>query len=258
MKKYLFIPLVIILLAGMCFGGVSCKEGLVLGTTITNAVADFANESTDPINLESLWGWMMYDSLLRWDEDGIIIPGVADEWVFDEATSTWTFTIHQGITFHNGDPLTAYDVKFSIDRFSDMSQSSNPWSYYLSTLYNQVETRVVDDYTFQFVQDHPEPSQLVIFAWVRILPKDYYESVGMDVFRAHPIGSGPWKFVELISDTKVTFEANTDYWREDEIPHFQYYVEYEVPELATRVAMLETGEADIAAVDYDQIPGFGG
>jgi len=220
------------------------------------AAADLGGgtESTDPINLESLWGWMWYDSLLRWDENGNLIPGVADEWTFDAATSTWTFKIHEGITFHNGDPLTAHDVKFSMDRFSDMEQSSNPWSFYLSKLYNQVETRVVDDYTFQFVQDHPEPSQQVIFAWVRILPKDYYEEVGMDEFRAHPIGSGPWKFKELISNEKCTLEANTEYWREDEIPAFQYYEELEVPELATRVAMLKTGDVDMAYIDYDRIP----
>jgi peptide/nickel transport system substrate-binding protein len=145
---------------------------------------------------------MMYDSLLRWDEDGNLIPGVADEWTLED--NVWTFKIHEGITFHNGDPLTAHDVKFSIDRFSDMEQSSNPWSFYLSQAYNQVETIVVDDYTFQFVQDHPEPAQVIIFAWVRILPKNYYESVGMDEFRANPIGSGPWKFVELISETKFT------------------------------------------------------
>jgi ABC-type transport system substrate-binding protein len=253
MKKLLLIPLAIILLAGMCVGGCG-PSGPVEGSSIINAVPDFGNESTDPVYLESLWGWMYYDSLLRWDESGNIIAGVADEWSLDEATSTWTFKIHEGITFHNGDPLTAHDVKFSVDRFSDMTQSGNPWSYYLSTAYNQVETRVVDDYTFEFVADHPEPAQLVIFAWVRILPKNYFESVGQDEFRAHPIGSGPWKFVELISDTKMTLEANAEYWREDEIPEFQYYVELEVPEQATRIAMLQTGEANITAVDYDQIP----
>jgi len=256
MKKLLLIPLAIIMIAGMCFTGACGPSGPVAGTTVRVGVPDLGGgtESTDPINLESLWGWMWYDSLLRWDENGNLIPGVADEWSLDVDTSTWTFKIHEGITFHNGDPLTAYDVKFSIDRFSDMTQSSNPWSFYLSTLYNQVETRVVDDYTFEFVQDHPEPSQIVIFAWVRILPKDYYEEVGMDYFRAHPIGSGPWKFKELISNETCTLEANAEYWREDEIPEFQYYEEIEVPELATRIAMLRTGDLDMAAIDYDRIP----
>jgi len=252
MKKLLLIPLAIILIAGMCLS--SCGPKTVEGSKIRAAVADFAQESTDPVNLESVWGWLFYDSLLRWDENGNLIPHVADEWSFDDSTLTWTFKIHEGITFHNGDPLTAHDVKFSVDRFSDMTLSSNPWSFFLSQAYNQVETRVVDDYTFQFVQDHPELSQIIIFAWVRILPKDYYEEVGMDEFRANPIGSGPWKWVELIPDTQMTLEANTEYWLEDEIPAYQYYEEYEVPELATRIAMLRTGEVDVAAIDYDRIP----
>jgi peptide/nickel transport system substrate-binding protein len=176
------------------------------------AVADFGgNESLDPINVESTFGWMFYDALLRWDESGNIIPGVADSWSLDG--TTWTFKIHQGIKFWNGDPLTANDVKFSVDRFSDLDQSTNPWSLYLSKGYNQVETKVIDEYTFQFIADHPEPAQIIIFAWVRILPKNYFESVGQDEFRKQPMGSGPWMFKELVSKTRFSLEANTNYWK---------------------------------------------
>jgi peptide/nickel transport system substrate-binding protein len=279
MKKLLFFSLVIIVMAGLVLGGCG-KPGATTTPpattpptttpptttpptthpaepygTLTVAVADFGTESTDPCNLESVWGWGFYDALLRWDENGILIPGVADSWTLEG--NTWTFKIHEGIKFHNGDPLTAEDVKFSMDRFSDLAQSTNPWSFFLSKVYNQVETRVVDPYTFQFVQDHPELSQIIIMAWTRILPKNYFESVGMDEFRKHPVGSGPWKFKELISETSMTFEANTDYWRPEEIPHFQYYTELQVPELATRISMLKTGAVDMVAFpDLDQIDGL--
>jgi len=219
---------------------------------LTVAVADFTNESTDPCNLESLWGWGYFDALLEWDKNGNIVGGIADSWTVNGTTIT--FKIHKGIKFHNGDPLTAADVKFSIDRFSDLKQSTNPWSRYISKGYNQVETRVVDDYTFQFVQDHPEPSQLIIMAWTQILPKNYFEKVGQEEFRKHPIGSGPWKFKELISETSITFEANTDYWRPAEIPAFQTYKELQVPEQATRISMLKTGEVDmIQFIEADKI-----
>lgn len=258
MKKLILIPLILAIAAGLIFSGCAGEEEAVTKGpygTITVAVADFANESTDPVNLESVWGWAFYDALLRWDKNGILIPGVADEWTLEG--NTWTFKIHKGIKFHNGEDLTAEDVKFSVDRFSDMEQSSNPWSFFLSKAYNQVETKVVDDYTFQFVQAKPELSQIIIFAWVRILPKDYYESVGMEEFRKAPIGSGPWKFKELVSETSMTLEANTDYWRPEEIPTFQYYKELQVPEMATRVAMLKTGEVDmIAFPNLDQINGL--
>ncbi|MBN1190979.1 MAG: ABC transporter substrate-binding protein [Dehalococcoidales bacterium] len=286
MKRFLFFALALVLLSGTILAGCGETETSVAPTTaapaattvpkpaaattskpaattapaapkgpsgtLTVAVADFSNESTDPINLESTWGWSYYDALLEWDKDGNIVGGVAESWMIDGTTIT--FTIRKGIKFHNGDPLTAHDVKFSMDRFSDMQQSTNPWSFYLSKGYNQVETRVVDDYTFQFVQDHPEPSQLIIMAWTQILPKNYFEKVGQEEFRKHPIGSGPWKFKELVSETSITYEANTEYWRPDEIPAFQTYKEIQVPEQTTRISMLKTGEVDmIQFIEADKI-----
>jgi|GEM_PF-1130344 len=286
MKKLYFIPLVIIVIVGMILGSCAKPAATTTVPPTTSkppttappttskppttappttsvppttakpapygtvTVADIgwpSNESLDPCNVESTWGWEFYDALLRWDASGVLIPGVADSWTFDSTTNTYTFKIHQGIKFWNGDPLTAADVKFSMDRFSDLAQSTNPWSYFVSKVYNQKETKVVDDYTFQFVQDHPEPSQLIIMAWLRILPKKYFESVGLDAFRSNPIGSGPWIFKELVSKTSITFAANTNYWRPDEIPVFQTYKELYVPEVATAIAMLKAGEVDILA-----------
>jgi peptide/nickel transport system substrate-binding protein len=222
--------------------------------TITVASADFGYESTEPIFYESTWGWSFYDSLLRWDENGNFIAGVADSYTISPDGNTWTFKIHKGIKFHNGDPLTAADVKFSVDRFGDTDISLNPWSNYISARYNKKESIVVDDYTYQFVSDHPEPAQAIVFAWTRILPKNYFEKVGQDGFRAKPIGSGPWKFKELVTKQSMTLEANTDYWRKDEIPAYQYYKELMVPEQATRIAMLKNGEVDLAlAIDYDRL-----
>ncbi|MBN1161235.1 MAG: ABC transporter substrate-binding protein [Dehalococcoidales bacterium] len=236
---------------------VTTPEPIVPTGTLTAVTADFGFASTDPIFFESLWGWSWSDSLLRWDENNNFIPGVAYDWNFDEATCTWTFYITEGIKFHNGEDLTAEDVKFSVDRFGADPPwiSLNPWSQYISYAYNKADSIVVDDYTYQFVAEYPEACQQVVFAWTRILPKDYFDEVGQDGFRAFPIGSGPWKFKELIPNTSITLEANADYWRPDEIPYYQYYVELMVPEQATRINMLRTGECDIAlGVDYDRIP----
>jgi peptide/nickel transport system substrate-binding protein len=224
--------------------------------TITAAIADFGRESTDPVNQESLWGWAMYDSLLRYDINGDFIPGVADSWTVSADGLTWTFKIHQGIKFWNGEALTADDVKFSVDRFGDMTISENPWSRYISEGYNKVSSTVIDEYTYEFVSAMPEPTQVMAFSWTRILPKDYYETVGLDGFRAAPMGSGPWKWVELIPETSVKLEANTEYWRTNEIPYYQYYVELQVPEESTRIAMLRTGEVDITLTAADRINGL--
>jgi peptide/nickel transport system substrate-binding protein len=284
MKKWLAIPLVLLLASVMIIGSCGTKETTTppptqtttqptkttaqpTGTTqptattapeptgtITVASADFGYESTDPIFYETTWGWSFYDSLLRWDENGKFIAGVADSWSIAPDGVTWTFKIHKGIKFHNGDPLTAADVKFSVDRFGDTKISGNPWSMYISAGYNKVSSTVIDDYTFQFVSARPEPAQAIVFAWTRILPQAYFEKVGQAGFRAAPIGSGPWKWKELITKQKMTLEANTDYWRPDEIPAYKYYTELMVPEQATRIAMLKNQEVDIAlGIDYDRI-----
>ena len=219
--------------------------------TIRVANGDFANESFDPIENESVWGFAIYDTLLTFDKNGVIIPNVAESFEFT-ADGTWTFHIRKGIKFTNGDPLTAADVKFTIDRFGDTSISRNPWSQYISAGYNKKECVIVDDYTVKFVADHPELWQGIAFAWMRIFPKKYFETVGQDEFRKHPIGSGPWKLVELIPETQITFEANTEHWRK--VPAYKYVIEYQVPEQSTRIAMLKAGDVDIAfPIDYDRL-----
>jgi peptide/nickel transport system substrate-binding protein len=272
MKKWLAIPLVLLLafvmILGSCgttekttapattFGATAAPTGAAPAVktgptgTITYAMTDFSYESTDPIYYESFWGWSMYDSLISTDKDGNYIGDVAESWSTSADGNTWTFKIRKGMTFHNGDPVTAADVKFSVDRFGS-DASTNPWSYYLNFKYNKVSSAVIDDYTFQYVTAHPEPALKIPFAWTRILPKTYFEKVGQDAFRAKPIGSGPWKFVEHTAETSFTMEANTSYW--GQVPAFQYVKDLQVPEESTQVAMLERGEVDLITVNMDRI-----
>ncbi len=208
--------------------------------TITYAMTDFSYESTDPIYFESFWGWSMYDALITWDANGNYIGSVAYDWDLSEDGNTFTFYIRDDITFHNGDHLTAHDVKFSVDRFAS-PESSNPWSPYLRA--NRRSTAVMDDYTFVYRTNTPEPPLLIPFAWTRIIPKDYFEEVGQDYFRANPIGSGPWMFVEHVPETSFTMEAFTGHWRT--VPEFKTVHFLQVPEEATRIALFNNGEVDI-------------
>jgi peptide/nickel transport system substrate-binding protein len=220
--------------------------------TIRVAEGDYGWESTDPVYYESFIGWAIYDSLLAFDAKGVIVPRVAESYSLSADGLTWTFKIRKNIKWHDGTPLTANDVKFSVDRFGDMSLSTNPWSWYISPAYNKKDSIVVDDYTYQFISDHPEPPQAIVFAWTRILPKAYYEKVGMEEFRKHPMGSGPWKFIELIPETSYKLEANTAYW--DQVPAYQYLQSYQVPEEATRIAMFKRGEVDMAyPINFDRL-----
>jgi peptide/nickel transport system substrate-binding protein len=210
--------------------------------TITIAQTNFGVEATDPLLFESSWGMYMYDSLITFDQYGNYVGEVAEDWDLSEDGKTWTFYIRKGMKFHNGDPVTAHDVLFCLERFTS-DQSKNPWSPGLRD--NLESMRVVDDYTFEFVTKNPEPPLVDSFCWVRILSKKYFDEVGEEEWRAHPIGSGPWKFVEHVPEISFKVESNTEYWRPSHVPEFKYLVELQVPEESTQVAMLKRGEVDI-------------
>lgn len=203
----------------------------------------------DPIVIDSLWGWAMYDALLTFDPQGNVIGNVAESYDITPDGLTWTFKIRKGIKFWNGDPLTAQDVVFSLTRFGS-KESTNPWSPYI--LRNNESITARDDDTVVFKALKPEPALKIPFAWVRILPKNYFEKVGQDGFRAAPMGSGPYKFVKWTPKTSMEFEANTDYWGQK--PQWAKIVETLVPEESTRIAQLERGEADItSALTFDRL-----
>ena len=248
-KKLLIVPLALLLAISLVTVGCPGGGGPVAGSVLTVARASFNYESMDPIVWESFWGWAMYDPLLTFDNQGNIIGSVAESYSLSEDGLIWTFNIREGMNFHNGDPVTAHDVKFSVDRFAG-EDSTNPWSPYLR--YNYDYTEVTDDYTFVYHCVKPEPPLAMPFAWTRIIPKNYFESVGAEGFTAAPIGSGPYKFVSFVSETEFVMEANTEHWRE--VPSFERVVEILAPEESTRIAMLRTGEADIAeGISWDNM-----
>jgi peptide/nickel transport system substrate-binding protein len=246
MKKLFIVSLMVLLAVGLVFGSIA--ESAPKGSLII-ANPDFSYESTDPIFWESFWGWAMYDPLLSYDNKGNFIPSIAESWTLSPDGKTWTFKIRKGVKFHNGDPLTSADVAFSVVRFSS-KESTNPWSPYLRNNFASVETP--DDYTFVYHSAKPEPPLAIPFAWTRILPKKYFESVGQDEFRKHPVGSGPWKFLKFVSKTSMEMVANTEHW--DQVPAFEKVIELMVPEESTRIAMLKRGDVDIAlGLSFDRI-----
>jgi peptide/nickel transport system substrate-binding protein len=218
--------------------------------TLRYASADFGNESMDPIVIASQWGGAMYDLLLVFDAQGNVVGNVADKYDLSPDGLTWTFNIRKGIKFHNGDPLTAADVVFSLQRFGS-KESTNPWSPYI--LKNNESISAKDDSTVIFKAQKPEWPLKIPFATTPILPKNYFEKVGQDGFRAQPIGSGPYKFVKWVPKTSMEFEANTEYWGPAK-PQWAKITETLVPEEATRVAQLQRGEVDlIGNLSFDRL-----
>jgi peptide/nickel transport system substrate-binding protein len=238
-KKLLLIPLAIILVAGMCLG-TACEKGPEPGSVLRVSMPNFAYETFDFIQGESFFGWSLYDPIVTWNEDLDFVPAIAESWEVSDDGLTWTFHIREGVKFHNGDPLTSADVMFSVEHFQS-PESTNPWSYYLN--YNYDSQWCPDEYTYCYKTVEPELPLIMLFASTRVLPKNYIEENGIEYFREHPIGSGPWKFVSFTSGDNCVMEANTEHWRT--VPHFEKLIQYVVPEEATQIAMLKRGEVDI-------------
>jgi peptide/nickel transport system substrate-binding protein len=266
MRKWLAIPLVLVVALVMMIGSCGQAEETTKTTAVTTppktttattaptptkveptgqinvAITDFSSEATDPTIYESIWGWAMYDSLITTNAQGKFIGEVAKDWSVSADGLTWTFNIRTDIKFWDGTPLTAQDVLFTMTRFTSEA-SQNPWSSGLRQ--NMASISAPDDKTFVFKTVKPELPLSTSFAATRILPKAYFEKVGEEAFRATPMGSGPWKFVEHTAETSFTLEANTAYWDPTNIPEFKNVKEIQVPEEATQIAMFRNGEIDI-------------
>ncbi|MGD9804921.1 MAG: ABC transporter substrate-binding protein [Hyphomicrobiaceae bacterium] len=229
--------------------------------TLVFAVETLAAQTLDPI-LEArpgnaVYQAAMYDSLVGFDfAKGGTGPGVAESWQLADDGLSWTFKIRPGQKWHNGDPVTAHDVKFSLDRM----MSPKSLAAAAATLRRSIKSiEVVDDLTVKIHTNKPQiglPASLsrAVAPEGSVMPMKYIEAVGDEKFREKPIGSGPWKFVRSVPGDRLEFEAvDHPHWRGR--PKFKYLHILLVPEEATRVAMVRTGEAAIASISPESIRG---
>jgi peptide/nickel transport system substrate-binding protein len=222
--------------------------------TLVFAVETLSGQTMDPI-LEgrpgnAVYQSPMYDSLVGYDFDkGGVGPGVAERWELADDGLSWTFYLRPGQKFHNGDPLTAHDAKFSLER----QMAPNSLAAAAATMRRTIKSiDVVDDLTLRVNTTSSQiglPASLsrAVAPEGAVMPKNYIEKVGEEEFRRKPIGSGPWRFVRSVSGDRIEFEAVPyPHWRGT--PHFKYLQILLVPEESTRVAMVRTGEAAIASI----------
>jgi len=185
--------------------------------------------------------WLLvavHDALVRPMPGQRMAPSLAESWTESPDRLVYEFKLRKGLKFHNGDPFTAEDVKFSFERAKG------------AQLKEKVkEVRIVDPHTVQIVLHEPWPDFMAHYGtfasaagW--ITPKKYFEQVGPDGFKKHPIGLGPYKFVSMKPGIELVMEANEDYWRK--APSVKRIIFQSVPEATTRLAMLKRGEVDVA------------
>ncbi len=211
--------------------------------TLTVALSTFPN-SLDPVNASERQASNamrhLYDALVWVERDGTKSPNLAESWEISEDGTEYIFHLRQDVVFHNGEPFNADSVVFSWERNTNPEmQWSDRWA-----LATSVEK--IDDYTVKVTTDGPNPLFLAIVGndWAMLPPK-YFEEVGEEGFAAHPVGTGPFEFVEWQKGDRIVYKANANYWKED-LPKLAELVFRPIPESATRVAAIQTGEIDIA------------
>src|SRR5437762_7054681 len=213
---------------------------------VTIAPAWLDPGETGPGNLTPFW--MMYalhDALVKPMPGNLIAPSLAESWTESPDKLVYEFKLRKDVKFHNGDAFTADDVRFSFGRAKG------------AQLKQKVrEVAVVDPHTVRFVLHEPWPDFITVYGtlWSAagwITPKNYFEKVGADGFKKHPIGLGPYKFVSIKPGIELVMEANEAYWRK--MPSVKRLVYISVPEATTRLAMLKRGEVDIAYLLESQL-----
>jgi peptide/nickel transport system substrate-binding protein len=230
---------------------------------LTIALTDLGNE-TPSVWQEYAFGKaymrFLFDSLTGTNDEGEVdkTTGAAKDWSMSADAINWTFTLRDDIKFHNGDPLTAEDVKFSI---ALMTSEDSVASY---------KTKVTASIPSPDAITVVSPTELAITAvkpsgflnWDLsdiqgveglIQPKNYTESVGNDAFAKSPVGSGPYKWVDQRKGDFMELEAVENHWR-DGAPVYETVIFRIIPEESTRIAALKAGEVDVISVSRERAP----
>lgn len=188
----------------------------------------------------------VYDGLLEYDMNLKPQPSLAESYSLSPDGKTLTFKIRQGVTFHDGKPLTAEDVKFSIEKVAKVTHPRGP-----GTFKSVTEIDTPDKYTVVLKMKEAAPYMLMAFSGYEtpILPKHIF---GKGDLRAHPnankpIGSGPFKFVEWKKGAYIRLDRNPNYWKKG-LPYLDRIVVRFIADPSTRTAALEKGEAHFAAL----------
>ncbi len=203
---------------------------------------------TTSLNLTNIY-YMVSDALLDRDLDTLELkPNLVTEWERLDDT-TWEFTLRKGVTFHNGNPLTAEDIRYTImDRIlnPELKSRQAPGFKFIK------EVKVLDKHTFQIITKGPYPLTDDRLNTFFPYDKEWCESVGEETIAEKPMGTGPYTFVQWDRGSRVVLTANPEYWNA-ELPKIKDVVVRIIPEQSTRIAELLNGGVDlISKLDPDK------
>lgn len=194
---------------------------------------------------------MLYNTLLKFEDDGTVVGDLAESWSVSEDKLTWTFNLKQGVKFHNGKELTSADVKATFDRALN-AEAGGLRTTEIIKMFTSVEAP--DPYTVTITTDAPygPMESLMCNMSLGIMDADYIEQYGLDLGTSAEgeNGTGPFKVVSWERDQEIVVERFDDYFG---TPAKLKTVVYTIiPEAASRVIALETGEVDVIDKPTDE------
>ena len=234
----LLVPLVVLTDTGPVS---AAPEGQVVWAAHTSLVPSWFDPAEMIQGTVFMVLYAMHDALVKPMPGKGFAPSLAESWTASPDGLVYEFVLRDGARFHNGEPVTSEDVKFSFDRYRGIF--ANP----LKNKVAAVET--LDTRRVRFRLKEPWPDFMTIYGtratgagWV--VPKKYVEKVGDDGFKKAPVGAGPYKFVSFTPGVELVLEAFDQYWRKT--PSVKRIVLRVIPDESTRLAALKNGEVDIA------------
>ena len=221
--------------------GAAAPDGQITwGVHISLAPTWFDPAETPGIITPFMVMYALHDALVKPMPSSPFAASLAESWKASDDGLTYEFVLRKGATFHNGDPVTAEDVKFSFERYRGTSHKA------IKDRVAAIETP--DAQRIRFKLKAPWPDFLTFYATATgaawIVPKKYVEKVGEEGYKKAPIGAGPYKFVSFTPGQELVVEAYDKYWRKT--PSVKRLVFKSIPDESTRLAALKRGEIDIA------------
>ena len=253
MKKAmsLLLALVMVLSLAACGSGGSADDSSS-GTTLVYGSADYtrinpAMDEHGEINL------LLFNGLTAHDGNDQIVPGLAETWDYDEQTYTYTFHLREGVKWHDGEPFTADDVKFTIEAIMDPENGSENAPNYEDV----EEITVIDAQTVAFRLTEPNVAFLE-YMTMGILPQHLLAGQDMqesDFFRS-PVGTGPYKLESWDAGQSIVLVKNEDYYLG--APKIDRVIFKIVPDDNAQAVQLQSGELDLALLDPKNAQSFAG
>jgi len=185
--------------------------------------------------------YALHDAMAKPMPGKSMAPSLAESWTVSSDGLVYEFVLRKGVKFHNGDPVTAEDVKYSFERYRGVSAKP------LKERVAAVETPDAGRVRFRLKSQWPD--FLTFYTGIAtgaswVVPKKYIERVGEEGFKKAPVGAGPYRFVSYTPGIELVLEAADGYWRKT--PSVKRLVFKSVPDSATRLVMLKVGDADVA------------